>query len=219
MSRFNRWKSGTAALMALTITAGAAAPFVTSAPAAAQYYEFPPPPVSQVSIPSGTTLPLRYNKANKIVVSPKETMPLMLTVATNVRNTRGTILIPAGTQVVGQLQPATRGGSQFVARELVFNNGKRQYINASSRVITRTEQVSRGTNTNSILKGAAVGGAAAAAIGALVGDRAIATEEILGGAGLGALGGLLLGKRKVDVVVVNPNTDLNVTLRSALALR
>jgi hypothetical protein len=69
------------------------------------------------------------------------------------------------------------------------------------------------------LKGAAVGGAAAAAIGALTGDRAIATEEILGGAGLGALGGLLLGKRKVDVVVVNPNTDLNVTLRSALALR
>ncbi|MGB5970141.1 MAG: S-layer homology domain-containing protein, partial [Spirulinaceae cyanobacterium] len=60
-----------------------------------------------------------------------------------------------------------------------------------------------------------------AAISAITGDRAIATEELLLGAGLGALVELIptfLGLNKVDLLVVNPNTDLNLTLTNDLVV-
>jgi hypothetical protein len=216
MSSFNSWQSGTAALMALAIATGSTAPIVITAPASAQL--FPQSTrTTQVTIPTGTSIPVRYDQAEKIVVTPTETMPVTLTVAANIVNRSGSILIPAGSLVVGQMQPAN-GGSQFVARELVTYQGRRQPINAVSNVIGTT-QVGRGPSTGNILKGAAVGAAAAAALGGLTGDRKISVGEVLIGTGVGAAGGLVLGRKKADVVVVDPDTDLDLTLRSSLALR
>lgn len=219
MSSFKPLQSTTAVFMSLSILVGAAVPLVASSPAAAQ--RFPQESRNRrVVIPAGTSIPLRYDKAEKIVLSPDETVPLTLRVPRNIKSRNGTILIPAGSEVVGQLEPANRvKGSRFVANELILYNGRGQSINASSKIITRTEEIRRGANTSSILKGAAIGGAAATALATILGDKAIATEEILGGAGLGALGGLLLGRRTVEVVVVEPDTDLDITLRSELALR
>lgn len=221
MASNNSWKSRTAALMALAITTSVAAPVFTTDPVSAQLF-----PSSRngsstnsriITIPTGTTIPVRYDRAEKIVVSPEERLPVTLTVASNIVNRSGTVLIPAGSTIEGELQPA-EGGSQFVARELVTYN-RRQPINATSRVIGQTS-VGRGSKTSTIIKGAVVGAAAAAALGALTGDRAIATEEILLGTGAGALGGVLLGNNnKADVVVIEPDTDLDITLRSSLALR
>ena len=212
------WKSKTAALMALAITTGTSAPIFSNASASAQL--FPSSSRSntstQVTIPSGTTIPVRYSKAEKIVVSPKETMAVTLTVASNIINRSGTILIPAGSTIEGELQPAGNG-SQFVARTLITNN-RRQSIDATSQVISQTS-VNRSSKVGNILKGAAVGAAASAALGALTGDRAIATEEILLGTGAGALGGALLRNKKADVVVIETDTDLALTLQSNLALR
>ena len=213
MSSRNSWKSRTAALMALAIVTGATAPIVSTAPASAQIFSQP----TRTTIRTGTSIPVRYEEAEKIVVTPNETMPLTLTVAANIVNRNGTVLIPAGSQIIGQLQPANKG-SQFVARELVTFEGRRQPINATSRVI-RQSQLSRGASTGSVLKGAALGAAAAAALGAVTGDNAIATEEVLIGTGVGAAGGLVLGRKKVDVVVINPDADLDLILRSSLALR
>ncbi len=214
------WKSGTAALMALAITTGTSAPLFSNASASAQLFPTQRSnttnTTTRITIPSGTTIPVRYNKAEKIVVSPNETMAVTLTVASNIINRNGTILIPAGSTIEGELQPATNG-SQFVATTLVTNN-RRQPIDATSKVISQTT-VRQGSKTGNILKGAAVGAAASAALGALTGDRAIATEEILLGTGAGALGGALLRNRKADVVVIEPDTDLDVTLNSNLALR
>lgn len=214
MSIFNPWQSGTAALMALAIATGATAPLVTTTPASAQLF---PRQSTQIAIPSGTSIPVRYEQGKKIVVTPKETMPLTLTVAANIVNRSGSVLIPAGSQVIGQLQPAN-GGSQFVARELVIDQGRGQPINATSRVISQT-QVRRGVSTGSILKGAVVGAAAGAALGGLTGNRRIGAGEVLIGTGAGAAGGAVLGRSRADVVVINPDTDLDLTLRSSLALR
>jgi hypothetical protein len=200
---------------------------ILSAPAAAQLFPAPTnnpegrlfsPASTTVTIPSGTIIPIRYNDAKKIVIAPNESLPLTLNVAANVRTRSGTILIPAGSQIVGQLQPVS-GGSQFIAKELVFSENKRQPLDATSDVISKTEEVRQGGDTSAILQGALLGGAAAAAISIITGDRAIATEELLGGVALGALGQLLLGQTKTEVIVINPNTDLNLTLRSNLALR
>ncbi len=228
MSNGIRWQSGTATMMALAITAGAIAPLFSSKVALAQN-RFPNPSPNNapserldVFVPTGTTIAVGFDEAEKIVIAPQETKSLTLRVARPVTNSNGTVLIPVGSQLIGQLQPAP-GGSQFVAKELIIRPGRRfeqRYsINGSSSVVTRTEQISKGADVRGILKGAAIGAAAGAALGALTGDHAIATEELLGGAGLGAVGGLVLNRRKVDVVVVRPNEDLAVKLDSELALR
>jgi hypothetical protein len=175
-----------------------------------------PPVQNQVRIPAGNTIAVQYAK-DKILLGPDEKVPLVLNVSQNIANSQGTILIPAGTQVVGELRTVS-GGAQFFANELVFANGQRRAINATSKVVTTTERVDKGVNVGGLLQNAALGAAAAAAISAVTGDRAIATEEVLGGAGVGALIGLFLGRNSVTLASVNPNTDLALTLNADLLL-
>ncbi|MDX2099297.1 MAG: S-layer homology domain-containing protein [Leptolyngbyaceae cyanobacterium bins.59] len=176
----------------------------------------PTQPTAQLRIPAGTVLPVRYEK-EKILLAPNETVPVTLTVSQNIVTSQGTVLIPAGSQVVGALQPA-QGGSQFVAQELVLTNGQRLAIDARSEVVTKTEQIQKGVNAGSILQGAALGAAAATGISAVTGDRAIATEEVLGGAGAGALLGVFLGRDRVTLVSIDPDADLSLTLGSDLRI-
>jgi hypothetical protein len=176
-----------------------------------------PPTTQPISISAGNTIPMQYEK-DKILLGPDEKVPLVLTVAQNIVNTQGVTLIPMGSKVAGELRTVT-GGAQFFASELVLANGQRLPMNGASKVVTTTERVDRGVSTGTLLRNTALGAAAAAAIAAVTGDRAIATEEVLGGAGIGALIGLFLGRDSVTLASVNPNTDLAVTLNSDLFLR
>jgi hypothetical protein len=173
-----------------------------------------PTPVS-VTIAQGTAIPVKYDKAQKILVTKDETAPLTLTVSQNVVTQDGSVVIPAGSQVMGKLKPAT-GGSQFVAEKLVLTTGQEYQLNATSEVITKTESVKKGTSTGAIIKDTVLGAGAAAAVSAVTGDRAIATEEVLGGAGIGALIGLFFGKKSVDLIAIDPNTDLQMTINQNL---
>jgi hypothetical protein len=170
---------------------------------------------STTIIPSGTQIPLEYDK-EKILLTKEETIPVTLTVAANIRDRDRNLLIPYGTEIEGQIEP-DGDGSRFVAQELVFEDGTREYINGSSDTVTRTETVKRGKDTGDILTGAAIGGGAAAVLGEIFGD--INIEEVLGGAALGALGGWLLGRESVELVSIDPNRDLDIILESDLALR
>ncbi|MBD2678741.1 MULTISPECIES: S-layer homology domain-containing protein [Nostoc] len=173
-----------------------------------------PTPVS-VTIPQGTAIPVKYDKAEKILVTKDETAPLTLTVSQSVVTQEGSVVIPAGSQVIGQLKPAT-GGSQFVAEKLVLTTGQEYQLNASSEVITKTQTVKKGTSAGSIIQNTVLGAGAAAAVSAVTGDRAIATEEVLGGAGIGALIGLFFGRNSVDLIAIDPNTDLQMTINQNL---
>ncbi|WP_017654768.1 S-layer homology domain-containing protein [Fortiea contorta] len=173
-----------------------------------------PVPVS-VTIPQGTAIPVKYDKAEKILVTKEETAPLTLTVSQSVVTQAGAVVIPAGSQVVGQLKPA-QGGSQFVAQKLVLTTGQEYQINAASEVITKTQTVNKGTSTGAIIQNTVLGAGAAAAVSAVTGDRAIATEEVLGGAGIGALIGLFFGKNSVDLIAIDPDTDLQMTVNQNL---
>ncbi len=177
-----------------------------------------PPTPQAITIPSGTTIPVKYDQAERILVTKDETAPLTLTVAQNVVTSNGTILMPAGSTVIGELRPA-QGGSQFYAQQLVLSGGQKYDISATSEVITKTERIRKGINVGNVVKNAALGAAAAAAISAVTGDRAIATEEVLGGAGVGSLVGLFLGRKVVDLVAIDPDTDLQLTLTSNLVLK
>lgn len=175
------------------------------------------PKTTRLAIPAGTTIPLRYTD-KKILVTPDEKVPLTLTVASNVTSSDGTVLIPSGSQVIGQLQPA-QGGSQFVAQQLVMTNGQRLSLNASSQVITKTEEVKKGVSATTVIKDAALGSAAAAAISAVTGNRTISAWKVLSGTAAGSLIGLFLGRDSVKLIAVDPNTDLGLTLNQDLVLQ
>lgn len=224
MSGLHPWKSGTSALLALSLLTGATTPFWTLKPATAQLFPQPGSPSfprpgnrtlysSEVTIPAGTIIPLQSEEEDKILVTKEETMPLTLTVAANIRDNRDRLLIPYGSEVIGEIRPAG-GGSQFFAREIILPDRTQLFIDGDSRVVTRIEEVEEGADISTILQNAAIGAAAAGILSAILGDRAIATEEILGGAGLGALGGLIFGRKKAEFVSINPDADLDITLNS-----
>ena len=216
----NRWQSRTALLMALGMTSAASVPILISAPAMAVSEPYVVGQLfsqySQVTIPAGNTSPVRYDKAKKIIVTPDETASVTLTVAADIRSRQGRILIPAGSQVEGELRPV-EGGTQFFAQELILRNrDQRLQIDATSPVITKTETINEKSDPN-ILRGAVIGAAAGAVIGEIFGG--IDLGEVLAGAGVGTVAELLLrGRKEVEVVVVNPNTDLDLTLQDGLEL-
>ncbi|ABA21340.1 S-layer region-like protein [Trichormus variabilis ATCC 29413] len=170
---------------------------------------------TSATIPQGTVISVKYDKAEKILVTKDETAPLTLTVDENVVTQAGTVVIPAGSQVVGELKPA-QGGSQFVAQKLVLTTGQEYQLNATSEVINKTETVRKGASTGTIIKNTVLGAGAAAAVSAVTGDRAIATEEVLGGAAIGGLIGLFFGRNSVDLIAIDPDTDLQMTINQSL---
>lgn len=146
---------------------------------------------------AGTEIPVSYGEADRIIVSPKETIPLTLTVSTNVRNTQGRTVIPAGSEVRGVLQPSG-DGSQFVAREVVID-GQAVPLAARSNVITRTRST-RDPNLISLARNAVLGGGAAAGISAVVGDRSITAEKVISGVALGTAIETNQGRRVTSIL-------------------
>ncbi len=169
------------------------------------------------TVPRGFVIPVEYEE-EKILVTPEETVPVTLLVAANVRDSRRNTLIPYGSEILGQIEPSDdQSGSLFVAQEIVFPDGTTQSIDAESEVVTRRETIKKGANAGDILKGAAIGGAAATVLAEIFGD--IDALEVLGGAGAGAVAGLLLGGNEVELVSIDPNNDLDLTLLSNLTVR
>ncbi|GAP93727.1 hypothetical protein [Leptolyngbya sp. NIES-2104] len=233
MLNLKKLQSGTALALTLGITATGAAPIVlakdavasprasaSAAPAPMQLAQLFPSQPSQntgaVRIPAGTRLQLTYRDAEKIVVAPNERLPITLTVPNNIRTSNGRLLIPAGSQVKGVFEPVN-GGTRFVAESLILSNGSQLALDAQTDVISRTEEIRRGVSTDAILKGAAIGSGAAAIISGVTGNRRITLGRVLIGTGVGALGGLLLGRNRNQVISVN-QSDLNLRLNSSLAV-
>lgn len=216
MVAINPVRSGTAIFMTLSILSGASAPVLMSLPTqAAQPQLFSQSGRARVA--AETVIPVSYDK-ERILLKPGESMEITLTVDRNVTSASGTILIPRGSEIEGELRPTEDDeGVQFVARELILRNGQRYDLDATSDVVTRREKLRRDANTASILQGAAIGAAASAVLSEIFGD--IGFLKVLAGAGLGAAGGFFFGRKTVEVISVEPEADLDLTLESDLVLR
>lgn len=172
---------------------------------------------SSVTINSGTIIPTTLPSAKKILVTKDETLPVTLVVTKDIPDNAGAIAIPRGSEIVGEIRPAG-SGSRFVGNTVILPNGKQYSLQANSKIVTRTEKVSAGRNTDAIWQGALAGTAAATIIAAVTGDKAIATEEVLGGAGFGALAGFLFGgNREKELISINTQEDLDLTLTSSVS--
>jgi hypothetical protein len=216
----HHWHSKAALLMALGIATTAITPIFTTTSATASIEPYLVgqlfPPSEQVVIPAGEVIPVRLEGAEKIIVTPEETAEVTLTVARDIRSNAGTILIREGSQIEGELRP-TREGTQFVAQELILAGSDRTLpIEATSDPITDTEIIDEQTDPD-FLRGALIGAAAGVVLSEIFGD--VDFIDILAGAGVGALAELLLrGREEVEVVVIEPDTDLDLTLESDLVL-
>lgn len=231
-------KIATSGLMIFAVLAATVSSFANITPAQAQLFpesgsnrnrDYTPPSrnrdypsstrdrIGNNTIPKGFVIPVEYEE-EKILVTPEETVPITLLVAADIKDSRRNILIPYGSEITGEIQPSDdESGSFFRADEIVFPDGTTQSIDAVSEVATRRETVKEGAKAGDILQGAAIGGAAAAVLSEIFGD--IGALEVLGGAGAGALAGVLLGKNEVELVSIDPNNDLDLTLLNSLAVR
>lgn len=176
-------------------------------------------PVRGGDVFSGTRIRVEEQDGKKIVIGPDENLAATLVTVEPVRSDRGTILIPRGTQIEGEFRPARdREGTQFFARRIIFRDGAERNLDASSNVINTRKRIRKGVNIDPIWQGAIVGGGASAIISSIVSDVGI--FKVLGGAGAGALAGwLLAGRKKTEVIVVDPAVEsLELTLDSDLLL-
>ncbi|MEM1425781.1 MAG: S-layer homology domain-containing protein [Cyanobacteria bacterium P01_H01_bin.130] len=168
---------------------------------------------------AGTQLPVTYAR-EQIVLMPEDTVPVSFVTASDVTTPQGQVLIPRGSLVEGEFRPE-QDGTRFVATRLVEPNGVERAIAAQSGVIEPNQTIRKGANWERVLKNAAIGTAAAAAISAVTGDRVIATEDLLMGTAAGGLLSLaqrFFGRNSVDVIVVDPETNLNVTLQEDIVI-
>jgi len=216
------WQSPTALLMALGVSLSASLPLLASRPAMAresyQIAQIFRNPSRQVGLPAGTIIPVYYDEAERVIVAPGESVDLDLIVAEDLRSFRGTTVLREGSIIRGELRPVNDDeGAQFVATEVIpYGTDRATPIAAYSDIITETETISRRTNPD-YLRGAAIGAAAAAVLSEVFGS--IDFLEVLAGAGLGVLGEVLIRRdREVDVFVIEPDTDLDLTLEDDFIL-
>ncbi len=224
MLNLNFPKSTISSLMAVLIGVTSGTSLLTITPVSAQPYPSNTESFTNsnsVVIPSGTLIPIRYDSSEKIRVAKDEYFPLELNVAANIRDRNGNLLIPAGTKIIGQIQPVEQG-SQFVAREMIFDDGQWIPLSATSNVISTTETVNQGASISDILTGTFAGAGTATIIAGTTGDRRIDALEVLGGAAFGTLAGWalpegqIIGGGEEEMILIDPNRDLTLTLQSGL---
>lgn len=172
-----------------------------------------------VKIPAGASIPIIYPGSDRLLISKTETQPIPVTmkVAQNVVTSQGQVLIPAGSDVVGQIV-VTDGAAQFIANEIILPGGRRLPVNASSEQFKNYAVVRKNPTTGKIIVGTLVGAGAGAGVAAVTGDRKIQAWEVLTGAAAGALAGTFLGGSSVDAIVLDPETNLLLTLNSDLVI-
>jgi S-layer homology domain len=177
-----------------------------------------------VRIPSGTRFPVKYEAAQKILVAPNEPAPVPITLilSRDIVSTNGNLLIPSGTQVVGELVTIEEEkAAQFVARQLLLNNGQQLNIRATSSVISKIEIISKKgrVTTDRAIRNTALGAAAAAALTALTGGGAALGLVLGAGAGMtSSLIGPFRNRDRIELISIVPNTDLTLTLNADLLL-
>ncbi len=168
---------------------------------------------STYSLPAGTTLVTKLADSSTLLIGTGETKPTRLRVIQNVIGNNGVILIPVGAVIEGDFVPVS-GGSRFVTRTLNSRGGSVR-LGAESELINDVKDP-RKTSLGGIAGDAAIGGGLAAILGAVTGDRAIATEELLAGAAAAVLIGNVTAPQ---VTVIEPNLTINLLTSRNLAFR
>lgn len=159
----------------------------------------------------GTVIPVgSLNSEAPEYFYPDTVYPLELAVTQSIYDAQGRLVIPAGSRIYGQMEPAP-GGSRFVGTSIVIG-GRTYSLRATSNII-HDEKDPRQYSGDAIVGDAAIGAAAGAVLGALTGG--VSVGNVLGGAAAGVVIGNVTAPQ---VVVLRPGQSLNLTLEAPLNL-
>jgi hypothetical protein len=172
------------------------------------------PTYREITLPAGTTLPLDLKTAvgsdtSQVEDSVRATLRRAITV-------QGTQVLPAGTEVVGNVTQAERSGRVKGRARVAFrftslqHDGERYDIRTAS--IARLAEATKGEDAKKI----AIGAGAGAALGAILGGGDGAAK----GAAIGGAGGtgVVLATRGKEVRL-GPGADVNTKLTAPLTVR
>lgn len=174
---------------------------------------------TQSVLPAGTPIPIKYDLGSKILVAREETIQLTLQVATNITNAYGKVIIPNGSEIIGEIKP-TVGGSQFFSQKILLkldNQVGERSINAISQVVDKIETLVSGINLDALTQDAVLGAIAANLVEAFR-EHGI-RKKIVHSSDLEALAGWLLGRETLELISINPQQDLQLTLQSDLIIK
>lgn len=176
-----------------------------------------------VEVPARTLIPVAIDQG-QITLKKGQSRAVSLKTTTALRQADGVTVIPPGSQIIGQFRPIANGSAmQFVAQQLVLNNGQYIAIDARSRELVGFDTVNKGARASDVIKGTLAGAGTATLISGTTGDRRITPLEVLGGAAAGALAGWglpaagIVGGGTEELMTVT-NRDLTLTLQSPLRL-
>lgn len=176
---------------------------------------------NHLMLPVGTQIPIRYDQAEKILLTKEDTITLKLKVATNITNADGTIVIPDGSEIIGEIKPSGKG-SQFFSQAVLIKTENQTHLETSldaiSQVITQIETLVKGVNYEELFKKATLGQKAEKVIASFI-EYSKNRRTQLDSAEIEALAGWFLGAETLELVSINPEKDLNLTLRSELILK
>ncbi|MCF2972362.1 hypothetical protein L1047_14280 [Synechococcus sp. Nb3U1] len=159
----------------------------------------------------GTVIPVgSLNSEAPEYFYPDTVYPLQLAVTQGIYDAQGRLVIPAGSRIYGQMEPAP-GGSRFIGTSIVIG-GRTYSLRATSNII-RDEKDPRQYSGDALVRDAAIGAAAGAVLGALTGG--VSVGNVLGGAAAGVVIGNVTAPQ---VVVLRPGQSLNLTLEAPLNL-
>ncbi len=195
------------ALLTAAVVALAGIPLVASTPVVAQQlFE-----LGTYRLQQGTVIPVgSLNSEAPEYFYPDTVYPLELAVTQGIYDSQGRLVIPAGSRIYGQMEPAP-GGSRFIGTSIVIG-GRTYSLRASSNII-HDEKDPRQYSGDAIVGDAAIGAAAGALLGALTGG--VSVGNVLGGAAVGVVVGNVTAPQ---VVVLRPGQSLNLTLEAPLNL-
>ncbi len=182
-------------------------PLVWPVPVSAQQqFDLEAIQLQQGTVISATSI----NSTESQYFAPDTVHPITLTVSQNIYNATGQLMLPAGSRLYGQLQPAA-GGSQIVINSLVLND--RSYPIQARSAIIPDEKDPREFEADAIAGDAAIGAVAGTVLGALTGG--ISVGSVLGGAASGVLVGNVTAPR---VVILRPGQVFGITLEAPFQL-
>ncbi len=195
------------AILTAAIVGLAAIPSLTPLPGVAQ----PLFELGAYRLEQGTIIPVgSLSSEGPQYFYPDTVYPLEVAVTQNIFDNQGRLVIPAGSRVFGQMEPAP-GGSRFVATSIVL--GGRTYSLRASSNILHDEKDPRQYSAEAIAQDAAIGAVAGTLLGAITGG--VSAGNVLGGAVAGAVVGNVTAPQ---VVVLRPGQSFNLTLEAPLTL-
>lgn len=176
-------------LPAGTAVARASQPFSSPATSQGVRQAFNPT-APNVLLPAGTILNLRYPGDSALLLQPDRPQQEVLVLLTELRDSAGNILAPAGSAVTGRFETTT-SGSQFVTQAIAVD-GRTISLTAQSDTLDGSRKV----EGNNLAVNSGIGLVAGGVLGAVSGSTGLGA---LGGAAAGAAATLLTAPKPAAI--------------------